>query len=68
MVVFNKKPALIFSHNSLSYEGFDFAHFDDLYDELRSLRTRYPADVCIMGGDFNVDLHSPRGPNERFGS
>ncbi len=46
--------------------GFDFGYFDELINEIRALRTRYPADVFILGGDLNADLHSPRGSDERL--
>jgi hypothetical protein len=33
---------------------------------MRSLRARYPSDTFIVGGDFNVDIHSPQGTDERL--
>jgi hypothetical protein len=46
--------------------GFDFDYYDDLLGEIRAIRTRFPADILIVGGDFNVDLLSPRDANERL--
>jgi hypothetical protein len=46
--------------------GFNFTYYDDLLEDIRSLRTRFPADILLMAGDFNVDLLHPRTANERF--
>jgi hypothetical protein len=30
------------------------------------MRTRFPSDALIMGGDFNIEFFNPVGPDERL--
>jgi hypothetical protein len=50
----------------LSTLGFDFDYYRTLLDDVRSFRTRFPSDAMIFGGDFNIELYNPDGPDERL--
>ncbi len=51
-----------------SCPGFDFQYYHLLLDDVKGIRARFPSDMLILGGDFNIEFFHPVGPEERLES